>query len=83
MHELGITQNIVSIVAEHANHRPVNRVVLEVGTLAGVMTELDRLLLRCRRQRDGARRRGAGNPADRSAGALPRLRRGVRAKHPF
>ncbi len=38
MHELGITQNIVSIVAEHANHRPVNRVVLEVGTLAGVMT---------------------------------------------
>lgn len=39
MHELGITQNIVSIVAEHANGRRVTRIVLEVGTLAGVMTD--------------------------------------------
>jgi hydrogenase nickel incorporation protein HypA/HybF len=39
MHELGITQNIVAIVSEHARGRPVKRVVLEVGTLAGVMTE--------------------------------------------
>ena len=39
MHELGITQNIVAIVAEHANGRPVSRVVLEVGTLAGLMTD--------------------------------------------
>jgi hydrogenase nickel incorporation protein HypA/HybF len=39
MHELGITHNIVAIVAEHAKGRPVSRVVLEVGTLAGVMTD--------------------------------------------
>jgi hydrogenase nickel incorporation protein HypA/HybF len=39
MHELGITQNIVAIVAEHAGGRPVRRVVLEIGAFAGVMTE--------------------------------------------
>lgn len=39
MHELAITQSIVSAVSEHAGGRPVKRVVLEVGTLAGVMTE--------------------------------------------
>jgi hydrogenase nickel incorporation protein HypA/HybF len=39
MHELGITQNIVSIVAEHAKGRPVNRVVLEIGALSGIMTD--------------------------------------------
>ena len=39
MHELGITQNIVAIVAEHARGRTVVRVVLEVGALAGVMTD--------------------------------------------
>jgi hydrogenase nickel incorporation protein HypA/HybF len=39
MHELGITRNIVSIVAEHAKGRPVKRVVLEIGALAGVMTD--------------------------------------------
>jgi hydrogenase nickel incorporation protein HypA/HybF len=39
MHELSITQNIVAIVAEHAKGRPVARVVLEVGALAGVMTD--------------------------------------------
>jgi hydrogenase nickel incorporation protein HypA/HybF len=39
MHELGITQNIIAIVAEHARGRPVARVVLEVGALAGVMTD--------------------------------------------
>jgi hydrogenase nickel incorporation protein HypA/HybF len=39
MHELGITQNIVAIVAEHARGKPVTRVVLEIGTLAGVMAE--------------------------------------------
>lgn len=38
MHELGITQNIVSIVAEHAKGQRVKRVVLEIGVLAGVMT---------------------------------------------
>lgn len=39
MHELGITQNIILIVAEHAGGQRVKRVVLEVGTLAGVMPE--------------------------------------------
>ena len=39
MHELGITQSIVAIVSEHAGGRPVKRVVLEVGRLAGVMTD--------------------------------------------
>jgi hydrogenase nickel incorporation protein HypA/HybF len=39
MHELGITQNIVGIVSEHARGRPVKRVVLEVGALAGVMVD--------------------------------------------
>jgi hydrogenase nickel incorporation protein HypA/HybF len=39
MHELGVTRNIVSIVADHARGRPVKRVVLEVGRLAGVMTD--------------------------------------------
>jgi hydrogenase nickel incorporation protein HypA/HybF len=39
MHELGITQNIVAIVAEHAKGRSVIRVVLEVGALAGVMSD--------------------------------------------
>jgi hydrogenase nickel incorporation protein HypA/HybF len=39
MHELSITQNIVSIVADHAKGQPVKRVVLEVGALAGIMTD--------------------------------------------
>ena len=39
MHELGITRNIVAIVAEHARGRKVARVALDVGQLAGVMTE--------------------------------------------
>lgn len=39
MHELGITQNIVAIVAEHARGRPVTRVVVEIGELAGVMAD--------------------------------------------
>jgi hydrogenase nickel incorporation protein HypA/HybF len=39
MHELGITRNIVSIVAEHAAGRSVKRVVVEIGALAGVMGE--------------------------------------------
>lgn len=39
MHELAITQSIVAIVAEHAAGRPVKRVVLEIGRLAGVMAD--------------------------------------------
>lgn len=39
MHELAITQSIVSAVSEHAGGKRVKRVVLEIGTLAGVMTD--------------------------------------------
>lgn len=39
MHELAITQSVVSAVAQHAGGRPVARVVLEIGTLSGVMVE--------------------------------------------
>ncbi len=36
MHELGLTRNVVSIVAEHARDRPVKRVRLAIGPLACV-----------------------------------------------
>ena len=39
MHELGITRNIVAIVADAAKGRRVRRVTLEVGELSGVMTD--------------------------------------------
>ena len=39
MHELGITRNIVAIVAEHACGRRVTRVAIDVGRLSGVMSE--------------------------------------------
>ncbi len=39
MHELGITRNIVSIVAEHAGDRRVKRVALEIGRLSAVMPD--------------------------------------------
>ena len=39
MHELGITRNIVAIVAEHAAGRKVTRVTLDVGRLSGVMSD--------------------------------------------
>ncbi|MGL4395628.1 MAG: hydrogenase maturation nickel metallochaperone HypA [Hyphomicrobium sp.] len=39
MHELGITRNIVAIVAEHAAGRRVTRVALDVGRLSGVMSD--------------------------------------------
>lgn len=39
MHELGITRNIVAIVAEHAAGRKVTRVSLDIGRLSGVMSE--------------------------------------------
>lgn len=39
MHELGITRNIVAIVAEHAGGRRVARVTVDVGRLSGVMSE--------------------------------------------
>lgn len=36
MHELSITRNIVSIVAERAAGRPVRRVHLKIGLLSGI-----------------------------------------------
>ena len=39
MHELGITRNIVAIVADAAQGRKVTRVHLEVGKLSGVMAQ--------------------------------------------
>lgn len=36
MHELGLTRNMVSIVAEHAGGRKVRRVRLAIGPLACV-----------------------------------------------
>lgn len=37
MHEVGITQNIVAIVAEHAQGNRVKRVTLEIGKLSAIM----------------------------------------------
>ncbi len=39
MHELGITQNIVAIVSEHAKDAPVKRVTLEIGKLSAIMPD--------------------------------------------
>jgi hydrogenase nickel incorporation protein HypA/HybF len=39
MHELGITQNIVAIVAENANGAKVMRVQLEIGKLTAIMPD--------------------------------------------
>ena len=39
MHELGITRNIVAIVAEHASGRKVTRVTVDIGRLSGVMSD--------------------------------------------
>jgi hydrogenase nickel incorporation protein HypA/HybF len=39
MHELGITQNIVAIVTEHAQGKKVQRVLLEIGKLSAIMPD--------------------------------------------
>lgn len=39
MHELGIAQNIVEIVANHAQGAPVVRVAIEIGQLSGISAE--------------------------------------------
>ncbi|MFQ4143504.1 hydrogenase maturation nickel metallochaperone HypA [Chlorogloeopsis sp. ULAP02] len=39
MHELGITQNIIAIVAEHAQGSKVQRVLLEIGKLSTIMPD--------------------------------------------
>ena len=39
MHELGITQNIVAIVSEHAQNKKVQRVLLEIGKFSAIMPD--------------------------------------------
>ncbi len=39
MHELGITQNIVAIAAEHAHGAKVRRISLEIGQLTAIMPD--------------------------------------------
>jgi len=39
MHELGITQNIVAIVAENAEGAKVKKVILEIGKLSAIMPD--------------------------------------------
>ncbi len=39
MHELGITRNVIAIVSDAADGRPVRRVTLEIGKLSGVMAD--------------------------------------------
>jgi len=39
MHELGIAQNVVAIVCEHAKGQRIRRVLLEVGKLSAVMPD--------------------------------------------
>lgn len=39
MHELGITENIVTIVSEKAGNTRVKRVMLEIGRLSAVMPD--------------------------------------------
>jgi hydrogenase nickel incorporation protein HypA/HybF len=39
MHELGITRNIVALVVEAADGRPVRRITVAVGKLSGVMAD--------------------------------------------
>lgn len=36
MHELGLAQNIVEMVAEHAEGRRISRIILDIGVFAGV-----------------------------------------------
>ncbi|AFY99565.1 hydrogenase maturation nickel metallochaperone HypA [Calothrix sp. PCC 6303] len=39
MHELGITQNIIAIVSEHAGEKKVQRVLLEIGKLSVILPD--------------------------------------------
>ena len=62
MHELGITQDILEIVAERAAGRGSRRVVLEIGKLSAVLPDAIRFCFDlCS---EGTRRRGrrAGDP---------------------
>ncbi len=39
MHELGITQDIIAIVADHVGDQRVRRVTVEIGRLAAVLPD--------------------------------------------
>lgn len=39
MHELGITQNIIAIVGQHAQKRKVSKVTLQIGALAAIVPD--------------------------------------------
>jgi hydrogenase nickel incorporation protein HypA/HybF len=39
MHELGIAQEVVALVAEHAQRKVVTRVVLEIGKLSAILPD--------------------------------------------
>lgn len=39
MHELGVTQEILAIVAEHSHGAQVTRVVLEIGKLSAILPD--------------------------------------------
>jgi hydrogenase nickel incorporation protein HypA/HybF len=39
MHELGITQEIIALVAEHSGGAPVRRIVVEIGKLTAVLPD--------------------------------------------
>lgn len=39
MHELGIAQNVVDIVLEHSEGKPVRKIRLEIGKLSAVLPE--------------------------------------------
>ena len=39
MHEMSLTQDLVSLIAEHCSGRQVTRVVLEVGKLSAVVPD--------------------------------------------
>ena len=76
MHELALTQSIVEMVAKHAQGSTV-RVTLEVGKLTCVMPDALRFCFDLARE-GPLSRRPARHPRDRSPGAMPPLRRGIR-----
>lgn len=39
MHELGIIENIINITSEHAKGRKIQRILLEIGQLSGIMSD--------------------------------------------
>ncbi len=83
MHELGIAQEIVAIVARHAGDARVTRVVLEIGQHALILPDSIRFCFDlCS---EGTVVEGAGSRSTRSRAAqVPALRRAeVALEQPF